>query len=173
MNTRLILVTVWLAFGVTSLAGDRLGDDRLPLAESTPPLSGSRPDIVVVMTDDLDWTTLYAARVLGLMPNLDAFIGDLGTTFTRSFVTNSVCCPSRASYLTGQYTHNHRTYSNQRTNGAVIAFDDTSTVATWLQAAGYRTAYVGKYLTWYGAFPTVYAPDELERATPPSGWRTA
>ena len=60
-----------------------------------------RPNVIVVMTDDqalTDMTPLRQTRRL---------IGDAGVTFTRSFVSYPVCCPSRATFLTGQYAHNN------------------------------------------------------------------
>jgi len=71
-------------------------------------------------------------------------------TFTNSFVTNALCAPSRATFLTGQYSHNHGVLSNAPPNGGVTALDDTRTLATWMQAAGYRTGMIGKYLNFYG-----------------------
>ena len=124
--------------------------------------AGSRPNILVIMVDDLDVTTMQAALTVGLMPNLVKYIKSVGTEFAASFVTNPMCCPSRATFLTGQYSHNHKTYTNQHVNGAIVPFDDRSTLATWLQAAGYRTAHVGKYLNGYGAFHTLYRPEELD-----------
>jgi arylsulfatase A-like enzyme len=90
------------------------------------------------------------------MPKLQAFLVNTGATFSNSFASNPVCCPSRASMLRGQYSHNTRIWSNGRGNNS--CFDDfraagqeASTVATWLKAAGYRTGLVGKYLNRYPA----------------------
>ena len=66
-----------------------------------------RPNIVVIMTDDLDVKTLNVMISQNLMPNLQEFIINNGTEFTNSFVTSPICCPSRATFLTGQYSHNH------------------------------------------------------------------
>ena len=133
----------------------------------TPGLSTSRANVVVVMTDDLDVATTRAALDLNLMPNLSSYIIDQGTDFAESYVTNPLCCPSRATYLTGQYAHNNGTYTNESLSGTVIAMDDSSTLPTWLQNAGYRTAHVGKYLNGYGAFltsKTVIGGVEVPRA---------
>ena len=61
------------------------------------------------------------------------------------------CCPSRASILTGRYSHSNGVYTNQngQPHGGFRAFDDRSTVATWLDEAGYRTAMLGKYFNGY------------------------
>lgn len=134
--------------------------DRLP---QTPGLSGSRPNVVVIMVDDLDRLTLNTAFDIGAMPNVTRYIRNRGTVFTASYVTAPVCGPSRATFLTGQYAHNHRMFSNSHVNGSVLAFDDRSTVATWLQAAGYRTGHVGKYLNGYGGFYTGVKEEDLRR----------
>jgi arylsulfatase A-like enzyme len=85
------------------------------------------------------------------MPKLQAFVAGLGVSFTNSFVTNPVCCPSRASILRGQYTHNHGVWTNGRGNktcfeGFKSAGFEASTIAAWLQGSGYRTGLFGKYL---------------------------
>ena len=74
-----------------------------------------------------------------------------GISFERGYVSNPLCCPSRASILTGQYSHSNGVYTNQngQPHGGFRAFDDRSTVATWLDEAGYRTAMLGKYFNGY------------------------
>ncbi len=119
--------------------------------------SDNRPNIVVVLADDLDTATLAKALELGLMPKVQQYIISRGTTFSNSFVTNSLCCPSRATFLTGQYTHNHGTQSNTGPNGGAPSFkdNDSSTIATWLRNSGYKTSFMGKYLNEYGQFSDV------------------
>ncbi|HSG42055.1 MAG TPA: sulfatase [Anaerolineales bacterium] len=106
-------------------------------------LSDSRPNIIVIMTDDQpDHTIAYMPTVMKeLVPN--------GVNFTNAFVTTPLCCPSRASILSGEYAHNHQVYTNQFPEGGAEKFDATETVATWMKDAGYRTAYYGKYLNGY------------------------
>ncbi len=70
--------------------------------------------------------------------------------FRNSFSPYPLCCPARASFLTGQYAHNHHVFSHEAPWG-FPALDDSETVATALQRSGYRTAFVGKYLNGYGA----------------------
>jgi arylsulfatase A-like enzyme len=74
---------------------------------------------------------------------------DRGVTFGHALVTTPLCAPSRASILTGQYGHQHGIFTNYLPNG-FGAFDDSSTIATWLHAAGYRTGLFGKYINGYG-----------------------
>jgi arylsulfatase A-like enzyme len=101
------------------------------------------PNVVVILTDDQRWDELDR------MPVLQRELVEQGTLFTRSFVTNPLCCPSRATLLTGRYSHSTGVYTNGGTHGGFPAFDDSSTLATWLHAAGYRTGLVGKYLNHY------------------------
>ena len=79
-------------------------------------------------------------------------IADHGTTFTSSIVSAPLCCPSRAGFLTGQYPHNSGVFDNEPGYAALI--DKTSTIYSWLQAAGYRTGHVGRYLLNYDREPT-------------------
>lgn len=118
----------------------------------------SRPNIVFVLTDDLSRNLVTQQ----FMPHLVALEHD-GATFTNYFVSDSLCCPSRASIFTGRLPHDTGVYSNTGPNGGDKAFnshgDQYSTVATDLSAAGYRTAMMGKYLNRY----------HMSTPTPP-GW---
>ncbi len=121
----------------------------LALAAPSARAQDTRPNLIVVMVDDLDSESLQTALAQGLMPNLKTWVADAGTTFSNSFVTFPLCCPSRATFLTGLYPHNTGVVWNSGSNGGFAQFDDTSTIATWLQGAGYRTGHVGKYLNGY------------------------
>jgi arylsulfatase A-like enzyme len=79
-------------------------------------------------------------------------IRDKRVRFVNSFSPYPLCCPARASVLTGLYTHNHGVYSVYAGYG-FHAFDDRHTLATMLQRAGYDTVYLGKYLNRYGIDP--------------------
>ncbi|MGB8702260.1 MAG: sulfatase-like hydrolase/transferase [Thermosynechococcaceae cyanobacterium] len=68
----------------------------------------NKPNIVTIMADDLCVGMLDIAIQQGFMPNLKKYIINKGTSFNNSFVSNSLCCPSRSTFLTGQYTHNHQ-----------------------------------------------------------------
>ena len=122
------------------------------------PTQTTRPNIILLLTDDLD-------ALLGTtdsMPNLRAMVQARGVTFENYFTTISLCCPSRATYLRGQYVHNHRVYSNAAPDGGLEQFqatgDERSTVATWLKDAGYYTALLGKYLNGYPTDDPAYIP---------------
>jgi len=127
------------------------------------------PNIVVVMADDLDVGSFNTMVDEGLLPNIASNLIDRGFVFSNAFVTDALCCPSRATFLTGQYPHNHGVLSNFAPDGGVLQFDDSSTLATWLQAAGYRTGFVGKYLTGYGSGESVNNPKDDPDYVPP-GW---
>ncbi|HSI79809.1 MAG TPA: sulfatase [Solirubrobacterales bacterium] len=103
------------------------------------------PNIVVVMTDDQD------ARSMWAMPKTQDALAGRGITFRNSFVTYSLCCPSRATFLTGQYAHNHGVRSNDYPDGGLLAFhaSEPRALPVALERAGYRTAFVGKYLNRY------------------------
>jgi arylsulfatase A-like enzyme len=109
-------------------------------AAAAPP----RPNIVVLETDD---QTLAEMEVL---PNVRRLIGDEGVTFDTNFDSFSLCCPSRASFLTGQYSHNNGVRGNTLPHGGFEKLDGTNTLAVWLQQSGYYTAHLGKYLNGYG-----------------------
>jgi N-acetylglucosamine-6-sulfatase len=110
------------------------------------------PNLVMVLTDDLTSADLNP-NTLKRMPNLRKLLVEKGTTFDNSFVTNSLCCPSRATILRGQYTHNHQILSNEPPLGGFEKFrflgHENSTMATWVKEWGYRTAFFGKYLNGY------------------------
>ncbi|MDQ2675946.1 MAG: sulfatase, partial [Actinomycetota bacterium] len=95
------------------------------------------------MTDDQEVASL------DVMPEVRKRLAGRGMTFENAFVSYPLCCPSRATFQTGQYAHNHRVLSNKPPDGGYPAFDPTETMAVWLQRAGYETAHVGKYLNAY------------------------
>jgi N-acetylglucosamine-6-sulfatase len=108
------------------------------------------PNMIFILVDDLDARLLE--EHLANYPNLSELAAE-GTTFENAFVTDPLCCPSRATILRGQYAHNHRVVGNWWPHGGARKFRDLghedSTVATWLQDEGYRTALVGKYMNEY------------------------
>lgn len=114
-----------------------------------PPKAAERPNILFIMTDD------HAAHSLGCYgspyyktPNLDR-IAQGGVRFANAFVTNALCSPSRAVLLTGKYSHLNGIRENNLTNPAVpggLGFDGRQqTFPKLLQAAGYKTALLGKW----------------------------
>jgi len=106
--------------------------------------AAAAPNVVIVETDD------QTAEQMWVMDRTRALIGAEGTTFEDSFVSLSLCCPSRASLLTGQYAHNHGVLDIVPPWGGFDRFAGTETLATWLQRRGYATVLLGKYLNRYG-----------------------
>ena len=115
----------------------------------------SRPNVVVIESDD---QTVESMRV---MNRVNSLIGDKGATFKNNFVNFSLCCPSRATFLTGQYAHNHKVVDNAPPDGGYPKFEPlhgNNNLAVWLQNAGYNTAMIGKYLSY------------MKPSTVPPGW---
>jgi N-acetylglucosamine-6-sulfatase len=111
-----------------------------------------RPNIVVIMTDD---QTLESMRVMG---GVKRSLAAEGTTFERAFVSNALCCPSRATLFSGQYSHNHGVIGNQPPDGGYERLDKSNWLPAWLQRAGYRTVHIGKFLNRYGIRNPVEVP---------------
>jgi N-acetylglucosamine-6-sulfatase len=111
---------------------------------SAQPGQQSRPNVLVLLTDD---QTMESVRV---MAGVRSELGGGGTTFERSFVSNPLCCPSRATLYTGQYTHNHGVIGNRPPEGGYGRLDKSEWLPVWLQRAGYRTVHIGKFMNRYG-----------------------
>jgi arylsulfatase A-like enzyme len=106
----------------------------------------TRPNILLILTDDIAPSDSLLA-----MPTVQSEIVQKGILFDNSFVTNPLCCPSRATILTGRYSHSTGVYTDvSPLNYAAFRDDEKSTVATWLKSAGYHTALIGKYMNGYG-----------------------
>jgi N-acetylglucosamine-6-sulfatase len=105
----------------------------------------ARPNIVLIETDD---QTVESLRV---MTSVGQLLGAQGTSFENSIASYALCCPSRATILTGQYAHNHGVLGNRPPEGGYARLDHSNTLPVWLQRAGYYTAHIGKYLNGYGA----------------------
>lgn len=120
---------------------------RGQLAAALFPSTGpdDRPNVVEILTDD---QTLESMRV---MTNVQQLLADEGTTFANAFATFPLCCPARATLLTGQYAHNTGVRNNILPLGGFATLDHTNTLPTWLREAGYATAHVGKYMNCYGS----------------------
>jgi len=108
------------------------------------PRQQTKPNVLVLLTDD---QTIESMRV---MAGVRAELGASGTTFEQSFVSNPLCCPSRATLYTGQYTHNHGVIGNRPPEGGYGRLDKSEWLPVWLQRAGYHTVHVGKFLNRYG-----------------------
>ena len=128
---------------------DRLEELINKYKDARPPIvitsdAGERYNIVLILTDDQPKGTVQ------YMPSLLDRIGSGGVVFDNAFLSNPVCSPSRASILSGGF-HSRDTgvKTNGRFNGSMHNFDETKTLATYLNAAGYATGFVGKYIHGY------------------------
>jgi hypothetical protein len=122
-----------------------------------------RPNVLMIMVDDMRTDELQ------WMPNVQKYLAKKGATFANGFASFPLCCPARASVLTGLYPHNHGVWSHKPPWG-FSSLDDHDTVPVWLQRAGYHTTYLGKYLNGYGNQPK---PGETEGKSTdycPPGW---
>jgi arylsulfatase A-like enzyme len=131
-------------------ARDRRQESRAQLRRRN--AQQKRPNVVLIDTDDMNVADMFVMR------HTLALLGARGTTFRNSYVSYPLCCPSRATHLTGQYAHNHGVLTDQRFTN----LDSANTLAVWLKRAKYRTAMVGKYLNGYG----VVDPRQV-----PPGWK--
>jgi arylsulfatase A-like enzyme len=136
----------------------------LRVAHGTATNAAERPNIVFVLTDDL------STDLVKYMPQVQA-LQARGLTFEDYFVSDSLCCPSRASALTGNFPHDTGVFSNVGPDGGFHLFydrgEEQSTFNVALQLAGYRTALMGKYLNGYmeGA-----AQSPVPASYVPPGW---
>ena len=119
-----------------------------------------KPNIIFILTDDLDYASIQ------YMPKLKLLVTDQGLTLSNFFITMPLCCPSRTAILRGQYGHNTQILGNQEPSGGFQKFfrlnEEKSTIATWLQDAGYNTMLAGKYLNGF--------PDRSNLMYIPPGW---
>jgi arylsulfatase A-like enzyme len=131
------------AVGEIGEVADPTTDDEAPSV---------RPNILLITTDDMD------ERSMENFPDLQQEIGaggglGSGATFENAYVTHSLCCPSRASMLTGKYSHNHGVLGNGASFGGLEDFrsegHERRNIVTTLNDGGYRTVFIGKYLNGY------------------------
>lgn len=153
---KFFLVTICFILFITSSFSSPLKPSLIKATEAL------KPNILFILTDDQDMNL----GSLDYMPNLKKLISDEGAFFENYFVNMSLCCPSRSTILRGQNIHNHGVISNSPPTGGYEKFfalgDENSTIGTWLQSAGYRTGFFGKYLNGY--------PLPKEKKHVPKGW---
>jgi len=120
------------------------------------------PNVLLVITDDQPWDTLPTVEGPPAMPWLETRLedgADHWVRFTNAFLNVPLCCPSRASILTGRYA----VHTGVERNADGYDLDESSTLATWLDDAGYRTAFIGKYLNGYPWDRGPYVPIGWDR----------
>ena len=139
------IVAILCVAGTLAAQVAACGNDVPALGEPSAPKGkdGARPNIVLVMTDDQEVASLER------MPRVERLLADKGVSFENAFASYPLCCPSRATFQTGQYAHNHGVLDNRPPRGGYPAFDPDETLPVWLKRAGYETAYVGKYMNDY------------------------
>ncbi|WP_163933693.1 sulfatase [Paraferrimonas sp. SM1919] len=108
--------------------------------QSQAKVAQARPNIIFILTDDQRYDELGVVNPILNTPHLDAMAHD-GVRFENAFVTTSLCSPSRATILTGQYTHNHGVVDNNKAGN----IDKLSFFPEYLQQGGYQTAFIGKW----------------------------
>lgn len=142
---RLGRVAVALIAGLAPLMG------LPPQARGTS--SDTQPNILVIVTDDQ-----RTGGTLNVMPRTRHWFREQGVRYPNGFVTTPVCCPSRATILTGRYAHNHGVH----TNLDATALDQGTTVQRYLHDAGYLTGMAGKFLN---SWPLESNPAHFDRWT--------
>ncbi len=152
LRSRVLPAALLGALAAGAVAASGVGPSGGPAAQA----SHSRPNVVVVMSDD---QTTESMRV---MPQINKRIGEQGETFKNFFVSFPLCCPSRATYLSGQYGHNTGVLGNSPPEGGFANFNGNNDLPLWMQGDGYYTGHVGKYLNGYGGKTT--------RTLVPPGW---
>jgi N-acetylglucosamine-6-sulfatase len=166
-SARLTIATCGLGLLVAFLL--LIGGQAKAVAEGRP-----RPSFVVIQTDDQTLEQLSAVVTapggtpIEVMPNTRALIAERGVAFSRYYTPYSLCAPSRSSLLTGRYAHNDGVRGNVQPEGGFSGFAEraayTHNLPVWLQASGYRTIHVGKFLNGYGE-PPYSTPTQV-----PPGW---
>lgn len=150
-----LTVAVVMTLGV--LAAQAVGR---PMAEASTKQTGTyseAPNVIVFYLDDARVDEMQA-----FMPKTQKLMVNQGTTFGRMYSNNPLCCPFRATALSGQYTHNNNVLGNTpESGGGVTFFNDKKTIAPSLKKNGYQTAYIGKYLNGY---------NDTGKGSVPPGW---
>jgi N-acetylglucosamine-6-sulfatase len=133
----LLTALVVAAAALLLLDGSEIGNE-----EPEAPRAAGPPNLIVLMADDLGLAG-YERALAGTR----GLVGAEGTEFTQAIVSTPLCCPSRASFISGRYGHNNGVLANDP--GYPTLRGKRSVLPVWLQAAGYRTAFVGKFMNGY------------------------
>ena len=130
----LFVVAAALTLGATVMLAPTASSPAEAAVASKP------PNFIVITTDDQSMHSFKRS----VMPNTYGLADHGGTKFTNGLAAPPLCCPSRAGFLTAQYPHNHGVLGNHPGYASLI--DKRNTLPVWLDGAGYRTGFVGKYL---------------------------
>lgn len=156
-SSRLLAATASVACLVLVVMGCGSDAEVDRSLSTVPQASADAPNVVVIVTDD---QTVESMRV---MTRTNELLAAQGTSFSSFFTPFPLCCPSRASYLTGQYAFNHGVTDNVGDDGGFYALDNRNTLPVWLQRAGYATSLVGHYLYQYGTRNPTEVPPGWDR----------
>ena len=164
---------IWILFILASLTTILPAVPRFTRRLTTIPhaQAAGKPNVLLILLDDLDYKTFDNMILAGQLPQIKSNLYDQGMNFTQAYVTNSLCCPSRATIYTGQYSHNHGLWSNQGDNvteryqsGWPYYKDhlqDRAVNVALQQQGGYFTGMVGKFMN---------GTDETTITQRPKGW---
>jgi arylsulfatase A-like enzyme len=148
-----VLAALLLAGGVAVDAVPGVGPGGSEPATAAGP---QKPNIVFILTDDQTLSEMAA------LPQTSSLLGAQGATFERAYISYPLCCPSRATMLTGQYMHNTGVRGNSLPFGGWDRFaglgEEAKALPVWLQDAGYDTVGIGKYLNGYGSTQAAVPP---------------
>jgi N-acetylglucosamine-6-sulfatase len=138
-----IALAVVLCLALVLLSGAYTGSVPTADAQTT-----SKPNFVFILADDM------RKDHLKYMPKTRALLAQRGMSFNNAYVSNALCCPSRATIMRGQYSHNNGVWTNRNSSvGGWQAYKskghEQANIATRLDSAGYRTGLIGKYLNGY------------------------
>jgi N-acetylglucosamine-6-sulfatase len=107
--------------------------------------AASGPNVIFILTDDMTSSELAG------MPNVESLRAAQGTTFNKAYISFPLCCPSRATMMSGQYMHNHGVHGNFPPNGGWPVFrpHESNDLPVWLHQDGYYNVHIGKYMNFY------------------------
>ena len=156
-----ILAVGLLLFGFYTDSTDDMGKAQA----QTVTTASARPNIIFILTDDMRKDDMK------YLPKTRSLLTQKGMNFENAFVSNALCCPSRATIMRGQYSHNNGVWTNSSTDsssttsGGWQAYqangNEADNVATRLHDAGYRTGLFGEYLNRYTE--TTFVPQGWDR----------
>jgi N-acetylglucosamine-6-sulfatase len=121
----------------------------------------TQKNVVFILTDDMPMSELSA------MPNVQSLIAAQGTSFNEAYVSFPLCCPSRATLMSGLYMHNHGVHGNFPPNGSWEKFEplEPNALPVRLQSDGYYNVHIGKYMNGYALHNLNVSPLPV-----PPGW---
>lgn len=152
---------VLAALGTTSATAGPVSPVGASSVDTAVEDGSTQPNIVLITTDD------QTLRDFEHMPKTNRLLGERGVTFRNALAPHPLCCPARAQILTGQYAQNNGVRTNLPPYGGYDALNDPANVLpAWVQAAGYHTVFMGKFLNGYG-----YGVGDIDPALDiPAGW---